>query len=63
MQTQETLRQLSSQVDSVVGSLRMQSEDAATAQVEREQRMAAQADETVENWRRSPKALWLRSVP
>jgi hypothetical protein len=46
-QTQEMLRQLSSQLDAAVGSLRAQSEQSATAQVEREQRMAAQADETV----------------
>ena len=47
MQTQETLRQLGSQVDAAIGSLRTQSEQTITAQLEREQRMAAQADDTV----------------
>ena len=39
-------RQLSSEVEAAVGSLRIQSEQAATAKVEREQRMAARTDET-----------------
>ena len=41
------LRQLGSQVDAAIGSLQARSEQATTAQLEREQRMAAQADDTV----------------
>src|SRR5262249_50843382 len=43
----EMLRQLGSQVDAAIGSLQAQSEQTTTAQLEREQRMAAQADDTV----------------
>jgi len=63
VQTQEMLRQLSSQVDAVVGSLRTQSEQAETAQLKREQRIPRKPTKRSQSWQRSPKALWSRSVP